>query len=167
MQIAVAAAAQARGRDLAADGEDGGGGGGRLLERGQGGQRAGAGRQQQRGRLAGDPAVGVRREPGVVLHPQPDVAQIAAAQRVEHAEGVLAGQAEDGGGTEPGQCLHDQVSAGAAGGRVQRGLRLGGGGAEHQVVVVSHFARASAIWRDMIVVSSYAVWDAATDVISA
>jgi hypothetical protein len=26
---------------------------------------------------------------------------------------------------------------------------------------------ASAIWRDMIVVSSYAVWDAATEVISA
>lgn len=38
-------------------------------------------------------------------------------------------------------------------------------------MVVSHFAsesfRAAAICRDMIVVSSYAVWDAATDVISA
>ncbi len=34
-------------------------------------------------------------------------------------------------------------------------------------MVVRHLARASAIWRDMIVVSSYAVWDAATEVISA
>lgn len=52
-------------------------------------------------------------------------------------------------------------------GRIQSsgGLRLSR--PEHQVVVVSHFARASAICRDMIVVSSYAVWDAATDVISA
>ena len=55
---------------------------------------------------------------------------------------------------EPGQRLHDQVSAVAAGRRVQRGLGLCGGRAEFQVVVVRHFARASAIWRDMIVVSS-------------
>lgn len=80
---------------------------------------------------------------------------------------MLAGQPEDGGRAEPGQGLHDQVSAVASGGRIQSsgGLRLSR--PEHQVVVVSHFARASAICRDMIVVSSYAVWDAATDVISA
>ncbi len=84
---------------------------------------------------------------------------------------MLAGQTEHGRRAQPGQRLHDQVSAGAAGRGVQGRLRLGGRGAEHQVVVVRHLAsesfRAAAIWRDMIVVSSYAVWDAATDVISA
>ncbi|CAM5238152.1 hypothetical protein STENM223S_00345 [Streptomyces tendae] len=80
---------------------------------------------------------------------------------------MLAGQAEDGGRAEPGQGLHDEVSAVAAGRRVQCGLRLCGGRTEYQVVVVGHFARASAIWRDMMVVSSYAVWEAATEVISA
>lgn len=154
VQIAVTAAAQTGGRDLAADRQDRRRGRGRLLESGQGRQRAGAGRQQQRRRLPRDPAVRVRREARVVLHPQADVAQIGPPQRVEHAERVLAGQAEDGRRAERGQRLHDQVSAAAAGRRVQRGLGLGGGRAEHQVVVVSHCARASAIWRDMIVVSS-------------
>ena len=100
VQIAVPSAAESRARDLAADGEDGRTRCGRLLERGQRGQRAGAGRQEQRGGLAGDPAVRVRREPGVVLDPQADVCEVGAAQRVEHAEGVLAGQAEDGGRAE-------------------------------------------------------------------
>ena len=97
----------------------------------------------------------------LVLRPtaaQTDVAQIAAAQGVEHAEGVLAGEAEDRRRAERRQRLHDQVPAVAAGRRIEGGLRLGGRGAEHQVVVVSHFAsesfRAAAIWRDMIVVSS-------------
>ncbi|CAM5535519.1 hypothetical protein SHIRM173S_11731 [Streptomyces hirsutus] len=84
---------------------------------------------------------------------------------------MLAGQPEDGGRAEAGQGFHDQVSAGAAGGRIERGLRLCGGRAEHQVVVVGHLPsfslRAAAIWRDMIVVSSYAVWEAAIEVISA
>src|SRR5690606_31111207 len=70
VQVAVAAAAESGRGDLAADGEDGGGGGRRLLERGQRGERAGAGGQQQRGRLAGDAAVRVGGEAGVVLHPQ-------------------------------------------------------------------------------------------------
>lgn len=168
VQVAVASAAQAGRRDLAADRQYGGGGRPCLLEGGQGGEGPRAGRQEQRSGLTGDAAVRVGRETGVVLHPQADVAQIRSAQGVEHAEGVLAGQAEDGGRAERGQGLHDQVSAVAAGGRVQRGLRLGGGRTEYQVVVVGHCAAFSwAIWRDMIVVSSYAVWEAATDVISA
>ena len=130
VQVAVAAAAEPGGRDLAADRQDGGGGRRRLLERGQRGQRARAGGQEQRGRLAGDPAVRVRREARVVLHPQADVPQVGAAQRVEHAERVLAGQAEDGGRAEPGQRLHDQVSAVAAGragsARPPSGRRSGG-----------------------------------------
>ncbi len=82
------------------------------------------------------------------------MAQAGAAQCVEHGQGVLAGQAEDGGRAERGQGLHDQVSAGAAGGRMERGLRLGGGRTEDQVVVVGHWERSSAIRRDMRVVSS-------------
>lgn len=85
---------------------------------------------------------------------------------------MLPWQAEDGRRAETGEGLHDQVSTVAPGGRVQGGCGLGGRGAELQVVVVGHLFSASkdfasAIWRDMIVVSSYAVWDAATAVISA
>ncbi|BFO21725.1 hypothetical protein SHKM778_81130 [Streptomyces sp. KM77-8] len=47
VEVAVAAAAEAGRRDLAADRQYGGGGGSRLLERGQGGEGPGAGRQQQ------------------------------------------------------------------------------------------------------------------------
>ena len=71
----------------------------------------------------------------------------------------------------PGQRFHDQVSAVAARRGIQCRLRLGGRRAQFEVVVVGHLPsfslRAAAICRDMIVVSSYAVWDAATDVISA
>ena len=49
VQVAVPAAAQAGGRDLAADRQHGRGGGRRLLERGERGQRARAGGEQQRG----------------------------------------------------------------------------------------------------------------------
>ncbi|GLX18428.1 hypothetical protein Slala02_44670 [Streptomyces lavendulae subsp. lavendulae] len=51
---------------------------------------------------------------------------------------MLAGQAEDGGGAEPAQRLHDQVPARAARRRRQGGRRLGLGGTEYQVVVVRH-----------------------------
>lgn len=121
VQIAVAAAAQSGGRDLAADREDGRRGRRRLLERGQGGEGAGAGGEQQRGRLPGDPPVRVRRETRVVLHPQADVPQVRPPQRVEHAERVLARQAEDGRRAETGEGLHDQVPAIAPRGWVQRG----------------------------------------------
>ncbi|GAA3825416.1 hypothetical protein GCM10022403_068520 [Streptomyces coacervatus] len=80
---------------------------------------------------------------------------------------MLARQAEDRRRAQPGQRFHDQVSAVAARRRIQSSGDLRLSRAEFQVVVVGHFARASAIWRDMIVVSSYAAWDAATDVISA
>jgi agmatinase len=73
---------------------------------------------------------------------------------VEDGQRVLAGHSEDGGRAEPGERLHDQVPAVAAGRRVQRRLGLRGGGAEHQVVVVGHRVRAFAICRDMMVVSS-------------
>lgn len=80
---------------------------------------------------------------------------------------MLAGQPEDGGGAEALEGLDDQVTAVAAGRYVQRRLRLRGGEPRPVVVVVAHLVRPSAIWRDMIVVSSYAVWEAATEVISA
>lgn len=80
---------------------------------------------------------------------------------------MLAGQPEDGGGAEALEGLDDQVTAVAAGRHVQRRLRLRGGEPRPVVVVVAHLVRPSAIWRDMIVVSSYAVWEAATEVISA
>jgi hypothetical protein len=87
---------------------------------------------------------------------------------------VLARQAEDRRRAEAVEGLHDEVAAVAPRGRVQGRLRLRVGGPQDYVVVVRHLAallsviwRASAIWRDMIVVSSYAVCEAATAVISA
>lgn len=167
VQIAVAPAAESCGGDLAGDRQHGRGGGGRLLERGQRGQGAGPGGEEQGRHLAGDPAVGVGGEARVVLDAQSDVGEGGAAQRVEHAERVLAGQPEDGGGAESLEGLDDQVAAVASGRRVQGRLGLRGGELRPVVVVVTHLVRPSAIWRDMIVVSSYAVCEAATDVISA
>ncbi len=154
MEVTAAAPAESVGRDLAADRQHRRGGGGRLLQRGQRGQRAGPGGQQERGGLTGDPAVRVRREGRVVLDPQADGAQVGPAQRVEDRQDVLAGQGEDGGRAQPGERLHDHVPAVAAGRRVQGRLRLRGRRAEHQVVVVGHCVRAFAICRDMMVVSS-------------
>lgn len=127
VQIAVASAAEPGRRDLAGNREYRRAGGCRLLERGERGQGAGAGGEQQRGHFAGDPAVRVGGEARVVLDAQADVPERGAAQRVEHAERVLAGEAEDRGGAQPLEGLDDQVAAVAAGRRIQRGCGLLGG----------------------------------------
>ncbi|GAA3484431.1 hypothetical protein GCM10018966_089630 [Streptomyces yanii] len=136
VQIAVAAAAQTRGRDLAGDGQYGGGRRRRLLERGEGGECARPGGEQQRRHFAGDPAVRVGGEARVVLDAQPDVREGGAAQRVEHAQRVLTGQPEDGGRAEALEGLDDEVTAVASGGRVQCGRDLLGGELRALVVVV-------------------------------
>lgn len=140
VQIAVAPTAEPRRGDLAGDREDGRGGGGRLLERGERGERAGPGGEEQRRHFPGDPAVRVGGEPGVVLDAESDVPEGGAAQRVEHAERVLAGQPEDGGRAEPLERLHDEVTAVAAGRRGQYGGGLRGGELRPVVVVVAHLA---------------------------
>ena len=102
-------------RDLAGDHQHRHARGVGLLQRAERGQRAGTGGQEQHADLAGGPGVPVGAERGVVLHPGGDEVQVAAADRVEQAQRVLAGDAEDGLGAQRLKGLDDEVAAVAHG----------------------------------------------------
>ncbi len=67
----------------------------RLLQRAECGQRTGSGGQEQHADFACGPGVSVGAERRVVLDARADEGQVAAPDRVEQAERVLAGDAED------------------------------------------------------------------------
>ena len=125
VQQSLAGAAEAATRDLARDHEQGHARGVRLLQRAERGERARPGGEEQHADLAGGAGVAVGAERGVVLDARAHELEVAAADRVEQAERVLARDAEHVRDAERRERLDDDVAAVAAVRRVGSGVGHG------------------------------------------
>jgi hypothetical protein len=111
VQHALAARTKALEGDLARDDHHGDAGRVGLLQAGERGQCARPRGEEQDADVAGRAGEAVGGERGVVLHARGDEAEVGAGQRVEQAERVLPGDAEDRRRAEGGERLDHEVAA--------------------------------------------------------